>query len=293
MLDVRDRSSILAALRDAGRRFEKGAPPPLVVRDLLHELADALADSGPFELDVQSGAWLGAVAAANRGVASLGELSPSRASRQTGRSIRELQWFFARKQGWGSRIAAWGCAGYLVAVFLVGIPIAIIEKSTNKPAAALLVVAAIAAIAGALFLWGRYQPNPRKVATWLDLPDRILFAHVVKAPWEVKSFIREILGTYVHPVLIATDRRVLLARPTSERLVNGAEQQFELSWESVYAGISSVSSKSTGGEHPEQTVTMLTRGRALEYVMKTDDSMAFIAILERYMPPNGVVRPAT
>ena len=58
MLDIRDRRTVLAALRDARRRFEKGAPPHVMVRDLLHELADALADSGRIELGALSELWL-------------------------------------------------------------------------------------------------------------------------------------------------------------------------------------------------------------------------------------------
>ena len=52
MLDIRGRRTVLAELRDARRRFEKAAPPHVMVRDLLYELAD----SGPFELRCAVGA---------------------------------------------------------------------------------------------------------------------------------------------------------------------------------------------------------------------------------------------
>jgi len=52
MLDIRDCRTVLAELRDALRRFEKAAPPHVMVCDLLYELAD----SGPFELRSAVGA---------------------------------------------------------------------------------------------------------------------------------------------------------------------------------------------------------------------------------------------
>ena len=59
MIDVRDPEAVLAKLVNAQRRFEKGGGVPVAVHDLLVELEGALADSGPFELDVSPDRWLG------------------------------------------------------------------------------------------------------------------------------------------------------------------------------------------------------------------------------------------
>jgi hypothetical protein len=59
VIDVREPEAVLAKLADAQRRFEKGGGVPVAVHDLLVELDGALADSGPFELDVSPDRWLG------------------------------------------------------------------------------------------------------------------------------------------------------------------------------------------------------------------------------------------
>ena len=87
MIDIRDSKQVLAALLEAKRSFENGAPVPYEVRELLNELAEALADSGPFELDVLSSTWLDRIESAKRGAAA-------ESVRATRRAIRELTQFF-------------------------------------------------------------------------------------------------------------------------------------------------------------------------------------------------------
>lgn len=212
MLDIRDRPTVLAALREARRTVEKGGSPSVVARDLLRELAGALADSGPSELGVLPELWLDALAAADRGVASLsGGFSPT-TYRQTKRSIRELQLFFGRRLTWRRAVMGWICAVYVV-IFLICLPFGIVAMGNDNP----VVFVVIAALVGGVFVLSRYRTNSREVTTRLDLPDRILFIQVVEAPrGEVKSRLRTVLGMYAHPVLIATDRRLVMARAASE-----------------------------------------------------------------------------
>jgi hypothetical protein len=96
--------------------------------------------------------------------------------------------------------------------------------------------------------------------------------------------VRARLGTYVHPVLIATDRRVLMARASSEAAANPDAQAFEVAWAIPYAEIRSFSSKNTGGESPDEIVRIQTADRNLEYTMVADDGRAFVAILKRRAP---------
>jgi hypothetical protein len=82
MVDVLDAKAMLARLHDAQRRFEKGAPVPLAARELLDELVDALADSGPLELQVSPGAWLASIKSAQAGIRAADDgTSPKNARR--------------------------------------------------------------------------------------------------------------------------------------------------------------------------------------------------------------------
>ena len=55
MLDIRDRwGRLLANCATPGEGSRRSAPPHVMVRDLLHELADALADNGSVELGALS-----------------------------------------------------------------------------------------------------------------------------------------------------------------------------------------------------------------------------------------------
>jgi hypothetical protein len=247
---------------------------------LLNELAGALADSGPSELGVLPELWLDALAAADRGVASLGGGSSAETQRQTKRSIRELQLFFSRRLTWPRAIVGWICAVYVV-IFLVCLPVGVIEMANGNT----VVVAAVAAFLGGLFWLKRYQANSRDVATMLGLPDRILFTQVVEAPrGEVKSRARAALGMYVHPVLIATDRHLVLARAASEAAGKAIAQEFEPAWEIAYSEITSFSSRNTGGESPDEVVSIHARERDLEYKMPAADGKAFVAILKHRAP---------
>jgi hypothetical protein len=280
MIDLRDRNGVVARLRDAARRFERGAPVPVAVREFLPELTDALSDSGPLELGVTSGEWLDAVGAAERVVASAGVKPSSKTTRTAKRSLLELERFFSDTSTWHSKIV--GVFGLAV---LIAVPIGIVAGSHDKFATAIWVAAAIAALALVVVMTERYEPNVKQPGTWLDLSDIQLFAHCVKLPAsEVKSFVRGKLGMYVRPVLIATDRRLLLARPANEAPGGPESSQFELAWEIAYRDITTFSSRCTGGDSPATIVSVESPGRTMSYKFPGSDGDALLAILKRRAP---------
>jgi hypothetical protein len=72
VIDLREPDGALVTIGLARRRFEKGGSVPVAVRELLVELADALADGGPLDLGVSSGRWLRARETASRAVGQVG-----------------------------------------------------------------------------------------------------------------------------------------------------------------------------------------------------------------------------
>lgn len=97
MVDVLDAKPMFIRLRDAQGRFERGAPVPLAARELLDELVDALADSGPLELQVTPGAWLAGIKSAEAGIAAADDGTSPKSVRRAKRSIRGLKRFFGGK----------------------------------------------------------------------------------------------------------------------------------------------------------------------------------------------------
>lgn len=243
------------------------------------ELADALNDSGPLELGVTSAEWLNAIHVADRGAGANAKPS-GKTVRSAKRTIRELERCFSRKDTWRSK-----ASGLFSLAVLIGIPTAIVIGSHDKLRAILWTAAVTAALVALGFLIDRYEPNVKQAGTWLDLPDRLLLAHSVKVPAsELKSFARAKLGTYVRPVLIATDRRLLLARPANEAPGQPDSNQFELAWEIPYRDITIVSSRSTGGESPATVVTVQTPGRDIQPRAAHGRREGLVTILKRRAP---------
>ena len=266
-----------ASLRDTQRRFERRAPMPIATREFLRELADALADSGPRELGVPADRWLKAVRTADRAVAGVDSKASSKAARSVKRSIRELERSFSGKNT--RRINVLRVFGLAV---LIGFPAAIVAGSHDKIRAALWIAGVIAALTVLGFVIHRYEPNVNEAGTWLGLPDRQLFAHSVKAPpSELKSYARAKLGMYIHPVLIATDRRLVLARPVNEVPGRPDSDRFEFAWEIPYRDITTFSSLTTRGESPTTTVSVHSPGRDVSYTLPPEDGKALAAIIER------------
>ncbi len=267
MIDIRDANGMVARLRDVQRRFEKGAPVPHAARELLVELLDALADSGPIELGVTPTAWLDSIDWAERGITAA-DASPSpKTVRQTKRSIRELKAFFGQRDWiWSDWLVLPFVALFLLSQLIFMGPVLL-------PVFVLIYV-----------FERRYIPNAREVAIGLELPERLLFAHAVKrARSEAPSATRARLGAYVHPVLIATDRRVVLAQPSSERPFRSRQHRFAVGWEIPHPYIQSFSAHTTPkGE--EVTVSIQTAEREVTQQMPGSVATALLDILKRRIP---------
>jgi hypothetical protein len=261
MVDVLDAKPMFIRLRDAQGRFERGAPVPLAARELLDELVDALADSGPLELQVTPEAWLASIKSAEAGIAAADDGTSPKSVRRAMRSIRELKRFF------GGRHLTWYDFLFLpvgLAVVIWVLPLVVVFVLIEK----------------------RYVPDARKVAVGLEMPDRLLFAHAVRAARsEVQSAARARLGAYVHPVLIATDRRVVLAQPPSERPARFGQHRFAVGWEVAYRHIRSFSSKTIQrGDAEEESVSIQTSEREITYELPSSAGKALAGILKRRIP---------
>jgi hypothetical protein len=57
-----------------------------------------------------------------------------------------------------------------------------------------------------------------------------------------------------------------------------------MAWEIAYGEIASFSSRNTGGESPDEVVSIHARQRDLEYRMPGADGNAFVAILKHRAP---------
>ena len=272
MIDVRDAKAMLARLRDVQRGFEKGGPVPHIARDLLSDLVDALADSGPLELSVSPSEWLSSMTSAERGLAAADDPSSTKAVRRAQRSIRALRRFF----GDGS----WTWRDWLALPFLLAFWAMMLIWVVPLIALCLLIEKASK----------RYHPDVRKTVTWLDLSDRVLFAHPVKGTrFAASSPARVRLGAYVHPVLVATDRRLILAAPSSELPVPSDRQRFSIAWEIPYPCLRSCSSKTVNSGENE-VVTIETLERTIAYKMPRAESNALMAILKRRAPERSTRR---
>ncbi len=282
MIDIRDANAMVTRLRGAQLRFERGAPVPRPARELLNELGEALADSGPLELDVTADKWLKAVRAAARGVET-GDANPSsKTVRRTQHSLRELELFFARKDPWWLNLIGSVCG-------IVGllIPVAIVVGSHDKLRALMWT----AIVIGGLTLLGcldeiyarRYKPSTRAASRWLNLPDRQLFALVVSAD-SIDRARPQGSPLYVHPVLLATDRRLVLARAAHAAPGSTGRHEFEFGWQILYSDITALSSKTTGGDNPKQVVTVKSHTREISYKLEPADGKALAAILTHRAP---------
>ena len=95
MVDVQDRDATVAAIRDVRRRFERGAPPPRAAVELLRQLHQRLADSGPFELGHR---WLRALEICQQALERAESGSSRRAARQVRWALAALEAFFANSR---------------------------------------------------------------------------------------------------------------------------------------------------------------------------------------------------
>jgi hypothetical protein len=94
VIDLQQHDELVRDIDRALRRFEKGAPPPLVARDLLSELAAALAESNPAEAGLSASHLRAAREAAARGVEGLGHVDPVVQARGAERALGALSRIF-------------------------------------------------------------------------------------------------------------------------------------------------------------------------------------------------------
>ena len=265
MIDVRDGDALLGRLRQAERAFERGAPVPIAARELLDELADVLADSGPLELGVTASRWLSSVESARQGAEAGHDAEQSRkAVRLAKKSIRELKPLF------GGHNLTWYDWLWLPWVVLV----ALLTLLCVLPILPLIVLISV--------VQKRHLPSVRQVVSALEVEDRALFAHPVAAS-AVNSGKRTRLRAYVRPVLVATKTHLLLAEAFSELPVGTDQQHFSIAWELPYARIQSFSSRTLGTGDTE-LVTMRAPRHDLAYKLPAQEGNALIAILKRRAP---------
>jgi hypothetical protein len=215
----------------------------------------------------------------DQGVASLNVDSSSKPTREVKRSLRELQDFFARDQARQGRLWNYGGAAF-IALITVGLVL------FRRDEVAIVVWPSLLGLVGAtLFVVWRYHPDASRLVSRLDLPDRLLLAHVVDAPRREVSSVVRALGTYVHPVLIATDRRLILVRAKWNRLGRSSRRGLRIVWELPYTDVRSFSSRSTGDKLTRETVVNVKAAdREISHKLSPAGATALVAILKRRAP---------
>jgi hypothetical protein len=103
VIDVREPEAVLAKLAEARRRFAKGGGVPTAVHDLLVELAGAIAESGPVELDVSPGRWVRIQTRMSGVVESLNGASAQESAARARKALRQLRRVFK----WRRRLRWW------------------------------------------------------------------------------------------------------------------------------------------------------------------------------------------
>jgi len=101
-VDLRQHDRLVAEIDGALRRFEKGAPPPLVARDLLAKLAACLAESSPADAGLSPRRLQAAREAAVRGFKGLKHGETAVQAREAKRALRSLARIFRERAANGS-----------------------------------------------------------------------------------------------------------------------------------------------------------------------------------------------
>ena len=103
MVDLHQHDELVGEIEGALRRFEKGAPPPLVARALLSELAASLAESNADEVGLSPRRLRAAREAAARGVEGLEAKGEAVQGREAKRALGTLCHIFREQATNGSR----------------------------------------------------------------------------------------------------------------------------------------------------------------------------------------------
>jgi hypothetical protein len=190
MVDLQDREATVAAIREALQRFETDAPPPAVAVDLLRQLHEQLADSGPFEFGLR---WRRAVEISGR---ELGRLESDVLSVRS--ALAALEVFFANGSGW----RWWWLSASIEQKVLTGI------------LAPFLLLCL-------LLWWLLFWPlialqrrrsvlgDPRSAAVSPELRDRLLFATTCRSSRG---------GSDRRRLIVATDRGIVIGKPEHTRV---------------------------------------------------------------------------
>ncbi len=232
VVDLREPNTVLRTLADAKRRAEKGAPASITVRDLLAELGDALADSGPLELGVSPRRWVRAQARASGMVANRQDATAARDTDRSAPTMRELRSVFrpaARSARWRVLMRDSRWAPFVLFVLLsalLAVATWLIESLAEGQFSARMFAPAIPIelfffLLSAAWLWSATEAVvARDIAGQLAPEERWLLNCRMHGGW----------------VVIATDQRVLAAKRRRE-LVGP-----RLLWSVPYAEVTSFSS---------------------------------------------------
>lgn len=254
VVDLREPGGVVLQLDDARRRFEKGGPTPVAVRDLLVKLADELADSGPLELGVSPRRWLRARDAASRAVARLQSDGMAGQSAATV-GVRELRRIFTR----AARAARWRAHGlssprswvvlfasiYLVLFCATYLAVSLAHGSFAARWLAPGVTLPLVAMMLSVWFW-----LPR-LQLALELHTALATAAML-APEE-----RPLFGARLRSgrrFAIATDRRVVLVQRRPR------DSAIDLDWSLPYARITSFTTQRKGRGDKAPTCVILNAG---------------------------------
>ena len=259
MIDVRESDQAIARISDAHRRFEKGGGVPNATHELLVELHDALADSGPLELGIPPRQWLRAQERMSRAVKSFGDdrievqISDAERGLRAARRVFRLAEWSARWRRWSGGTTRALRIQFAAVWILAGIAGAVLE-SVFQPGGFHLIFLAVGPIVLA-FVW---------LALVRDTTARLSDAALGReAAEEVAGDQRALVALRLVSesprtaleLAIATDRQVIVAR----RVLH---ERWEVRWSEPYTQIE------RGSDETAKTrqLTLRTRegGRALK-----------------------------
>lgn len=238
-VDVRDWDATVAAIRETRRRFEKGAPPPRAAVELLSQLYDQLADSGPLELGHRwgDGAWALALEICQQAHQCAESGCSPKAARRVRSALATLEAFFADSRWW----LWWWRSGSTVdkAMHMIYAPLTI---------PLLIVLWPLLALGGK---GGARRRNvlsdPGSAAVSLELRGRLLFAAATD-----------------DRLIVTTDRGIVIAR----RETTGLRVECEISFRALIA------KKTSDTNH----LTVFTTDRSSSYAVDSADLVKILQL---------------
>ena len=289
MIDVRRPEDVLDRIQHARRRFEKGGQVPNATRELIVELTDALADSGPLELGISAGRWLrtwkslkGAAESARNGRAEVQVREAIRGLRAALRTVQLAAWSRRWRRRFGGSPRARRIQFFAVPALLAAAVGAVLE-SAFQPGVFRPIFLAVGPVV-LLVLW---------LAVFDDTSARLGDAALAReAASQVAGGQRALLwlrlvsyapGT--DEVVIATDQNVLSAG-------RGGKEPWRLMWSVPYEEITSASREKS--DTPHLMLRTVDGERALECRQLSGQTArdyqgklreALVAILERRAQP--------